>query len=209
MSYALVLAGIAGVHLLAVMSPGPAFIVSSRLAVTEGRTVALAAGGGFVLGAVLWALGAVLGMEVILTRAVWLYRGLQLAGGAYLVWLGIQSWRHAKEPVTVAVATGNAAMGLRRAFLLGLATNLANPKVVVFFGSIFVALFTPEIPGWVRWTALGIVAVNETLWYTLVALLFSAGPTQTLYRRAKRFIDRGMGGVLVAFGLRLLAGART
>jgi RhtB (resistance to homoserine/threonine) family protein len=208
MSYLLLLAGIAGVHLVAVMSPGPAFVMATRIAVTKGRAAAICAALGFAVGAVLWALAAVLGMEVVLARAPWLYTALQLAGGAYLVWLGIQAWRHAKAPLAAATGQGAVAMGKWRAFRLGVATNAANPKVVVFFGSIFVTLFTPDMPGWVRVAALLIVAVNETSWYVAVALLFSAAPTQSAYRRAKRFIDRGMGGVLVAFGLRLLAGAR-
>jgi threonine/homoserine/homoserine lactone efflux protein len=68
MSYVLLLAGIAGIHLIAAMSPGPAFVVATRIAVTEGRAVALCAALGFALGALLWAAAAVLGMAVVLAR---------------------------------------------------------------------------------------------------------------------------------------------
>jgi RhtB (resistance to homoserine/threonine) family protein len=207
MSTALALAGIAGVHLVAAISPGPAFVMVTRLAVAEGRRVALSAAIGVALGAMLWATAAVLGMHLLLERATWLYGVLQAAGGAYLLWLGFQAWRHAGEPVAAAGPDG-AGMSAWRAWRLGVATNLANPKVVVFFGSIFVTLFTPEMPGWVRVAALAIIAIDETLWYVLVALLFSAGPTQSAYRRAKRLIDRATGGVLMAFGVRLLAALR-
>jgi threonine/homoserine/homoserine lactone efflux protein len=81
--------------------------------------------------------------------------------------------------------------------------------VIVFFGSIFVALFAADTPNSVRLAALVIVAANESIWYGLVALLFSSRPAQTVYRRAKRWIDRATGAVMMIFGLRLMLNARS
>jgi threonine/homoserine/homoserine lactone efflux protein len=50
---------------------------------------------------------------------------------------------------------------------------------------------------------LGIVAFNEFTWYALVTLLFSGGPARAVYRRAKFWLDRVMGGALALLGLRL------
>ena len=204
MSYVVALAGIGTVHLLAAMSPGPAFVVVTRVSVGESRKAALSAAFGVATAALIWAIAATLGMHLLLARAAWLYDVLKLMGGAYLVWLGFQAWRHADEPAAPAAANGGT-MGLWQAWRLGLVTNLANPKVMVFFGSIFVALFSPDTPDWVRLAALVIVAANESLWYTVVALLFSSRAAQSTYRRAKRWIDRATGAVMMLFGLRLEA----
>jgi threonine efflux protein len=147
-------------------------------------------------------------MHVLLAEAAWLYDVLKLIGGGYLVWLAVQAWRHADKPLAVA-ANGLAGMSAWQAWRLGFSTNLANPKVIVFFGSIFVTLFTPETPSWVRGAALVIVAANEIGWYAVVALLFSSRAAQAGYRRAKRWIDRVTGAVLMVFGLRLIFGARS
>lgn len=207
-SYALALVGIGAVQLLAAMSPGPAFVVVTRVSVGESRRAALAAALGVATATLIWAIAATLGMHVLLAEAAWLYDVLKLIGGAYLVWLAIQVWRHADIPLA-AGANGLAGMSAGQAWRLGFGTNLANPKVIVFFGSIFVALFTPETPGWVRFAALVIVAANEIGWYIVVALLFSSRAAQAAYRRAKSWIDRVTGAVMLLFGLRLILGARS
>ena len=96
-----------------------------------------------------------------------------------------------------------------QAWRLGFSTNVANPKVIVFYGSIFVALFAPDTPGWARIAALLIVAANESCWFAVLALLFSSRPAQPVYRRARRWIDRATGAVMVIFGFRLILGARS
>ncbi len=207
-SYALTLAGIGAVQLLAAMSPGLAFLVITRISVGESRRVALAAAFGVANAALCWAIAATLGVHVLLAEAAWLYGILQLAGGAYLVWLGIEAWRHAGTALAPATSK-TLSMSCWRAWRLGFSANLANPKVIAFYGSIFVALFAPEIPGWARVAALVIVAVNESWWFALVALLFSSPPAQAVYRRAKSWIDRATGAVMMIFGLRLILGARS
>jgi threonine efflux protein len=207
-SYAITLAGIGAVQLMAAMSPGPAFLVVTRISVGETRRTALGAAFGVATAALFWAVAATLGMHVLLTEAAWLYGVLKLAGGAYLIWLGIQAWRHADVPLAPA-ADDAVGMSCWQAWSLGFGTNLANLKVIVFFGSIFVTLFTPETPAWVRIAALVIVAANESWWYALVALLFSSRAAQATYRRAKRWLDRATGAVMMVFGLRLILGARS
>ena len=72
----------------------------------------------------------------------------KIAGGVYLLFLAIMLWQHAADPVELDPARQKQ-MRPWPAFMLGLATQLANPKVIVFFGSIFVALLPAHSPLWV------------------------------------------------------------
>jgi threonine efflux protein len=206
MHTALLLAGVWIVNLLGAMSPGPAFVMITRISAAHSRPAALAAAGGAALGVLVWATAATLGIQVILARAMWLYELMQIAGGLYLLWLGVAAWRHGSHATT----TSNAATSLSapRAFRIGLLTNLSNPKVIVFFGSIFVALFAPGTPLWVRLAALAIVAFNEIAWYSSVALVFSSSPVQNAYRRARKWVERVAGTAMCGFGVHLLAAIR-
>jgi threonine/homoserine/homoserine lactone efflux protein len=208
MSYLLTLGGVAAIHLMAAASPGPAFVMVTRVSMAESRAAALGMACGVANAAVLWAVAASLGVGALLSSAAILFTALKLAGGTYLLWLGLLAWRGAGA--TGAAGPGPVVrQGMRpaRAWWLGLSTNLSNPKVIIFFGSIFVALFAPGTPGWVRVAALAIVAVNETLWYILVALLFSAAPVQRAYRRVRGWVERIMGTVMLLFGARLILAA--
>ena len=153
-----------------------------------------------------WAVAASLGLDLLLARAPWLFRVLQLGSGAFLLWVGIQSWRHAGDPLEVAAAAQPASSGLWRAYRRGAMTSLTNPKTIVFFGSIFLTLLPPGTPAWVRVAALGVVFTNEAAWDALVAVGFSSRPVRAFYRRAKVWVDRGIGIVMGGFGIRLVTG---
>ena len=93
-------------------------------------------------------------------------------------------------------------------FLRALLLQLSNPKIVVFFGSIFLSLLPANLPAWMDATVLAIVALNEFAWFALLALLFSGGPARAFYRRAKVWLDRFMGGALALLGVRLALASR-
>ena len=198
---------LAVVHMMAAISPGQSFLFITRTAMTSGRIPALAATVGMAGGACVWAVAAMLGMAVILQQATWAYTILRIAGGLYLVYLAIMIWRHAPAAIEIGTVKKQDMQllgSLRNGFLI----QLANPKVVVFFGSIFFALLPPDAPLWVSCAAVLIVLFNVTAWFTLVALLFSSPGPRGAYVRLKPSIDRVMAGVLGMIGMKLIADTR-
>jgi threonine/homoserine/homoserine lactone efflux protein len=203
MDYLAPLAILAITQLLAAISPGQSFVLISKLALSSNRSVALSAVMGLGLGTIIWSSAAILGVALLLKSAAWAYTAFKIAGGAYLIWLAAMLWRHAREPVEM-TSTGRRLVSPARGFALGTVTQLANPKVVVFFGSIFVALLPAHAPAWVYVTAVVIVFLNEIGWYSVVALVFSSARPRAAYMRAKVWIDRVMAGFLAFIGARLI-----
>ena len=117
----------------------------------------------------------------------------------------MQLLRHAGRGEAAAAGTlaGAAAPSMARAFRETLMIQLSNPKVAVFFGSVFLTLLPADAPAWMNGAVLAIVGINEGGWYVLVALLFSGNAVRAAYRRARVWIERLTGGVLAALGLRL------
>lgn len=141
-----------------------------------------------------------------MARFAALYGAIQLAGGAYLIRLGLSPWREGAPAAADRPATDGAAPArLHRAALKGLSLTLGNPKVGVFFGSIFVTLLPAETPLWVRAAALGIVAGQETTWYVLVACLFSQPRIRAGYAQIRTVLDRAIGTVFITLGARIAA----
>jgi threonine/homoserine/homoserine lactone efflux protein len=193
------------VHLLAAMSPGPSFITVSRTALASGRTAGLASALACGLGVVPWAIGAILGIVIVFNQAPWLYVALKAAGGLYLLYLAIMVWRHAASPI--AVGDGIPRQTLSQAFGQTFLIQITNPKVAVFFSAIFVSVLPPDPPLWIVVAILAIVFCNEAAWYSIVAIGLSAARPRAVYLRLKAVLDRAIGALLGALGLKLLADA--
>jgi len=195
------LLGLAVVHLLAVASPGPSTVLVVQTAAVS-RRGGLISAFAMMLGAAAWAAAALYGLQAEFAHFAWLYLVFQVAGGLFLIYLAVMIWRHARDPLPEieAAAGGSDWQVFARALLL----QLSNPKIMVFFGSIFLSVLPQNTPAWMDGAVLAIVAVNEFCWFALLALLFSGGPARAFYRRAKIWLDRVMGGVLAALGLRLI-----
>jgi threonine/homoserine/homoserine lactone efflux protein len=207
MEFLLPLATLALVQLLAVISPGQSFLFIARTAIVDGRMPALMATLGMGIGSCVWAIAAMLGMAFVLQQAAWAYALLKIAGGLYLLYLGIVVWRHAPEPIEVGTGGAEPSRSLT-ALRRGALIQITNPKVVVFFGSIFFALLPAGAPLWVMISAIVIVFLNEIAWYAMVSLLFSTRQPRDAYLRLKPSLDRIMAGVLGMLGLKLIADAR-
>ena len=160
---------------------------------------------GLGLGAVIWAVAALFGLHLLFEVAPTLLTAFKVAGALFLLWIAVQTWRHAREPLPV-VAEGAAPRGLGGGFRLGLLTQLANPKPAVFFGAVFVGLVPPGTGPWTLAALLAVIFVDETIWYALVARVFSLGRARAAYGRAKAWVDRAFGALIAGFAARIAAG---
>jgi RhtB (resistance to homoserine/threonine) family protein len=193
---------VAAVHWVAMASPGPNVLLVAQTAMSRGRREALAAAAGVASGALLLSGAAALGLGLLVEGAAPLRTAIQLAGAAYLVYLGVQIWRSAGRPLVVAPA-GPRRASLARDFRRGLLTNLTNPKALVFFGSVLAPTLDVGESGWVGIAAVVVIAVDALIWHSLLAVAFARPGVQRGYGRAKTTIDRAVGGLLALIGVRL------
>src|SRR5215469_15361031 len=99
MDYIFVLLGLAVVHLLAVASPGPSTVLVIQTAAVGGRRSGLLAAFAMMVGALVWAVAALFGLQALFARFGWLYTAFRIAGGIYLLYLALMLWRHAGDPL--------------------------------------------------------------------------------------------------------------
>jgi threonine/homoserine/homoserine lactone efflux protein len=191
--------------MIGAISPGPSFVLVSRMAIAASRVDALAAALGMGLGGALFGTLAIAGLSALLLQVDWLYLPLKLIGGAYLVYLGIRIWRGAGVPVTVDNTTAAfESKSLFRSFVFAFVTQVSNPKTAIVYGSIFAALLPAAPPLWLLLALPPMILVVEGSWYAIVALAFSARKPRAAYLHCKKWIDRIAGAVMGTLGLRLL-----
>ncbi|MGY9046850.1 hypothetical protein P775_26445 [Puniceibacterium antarcticum] len=189
------------IHLAAAISPGPSFVVAARTAASEGFATAAALALGFGLGAALWAAAAMAGLALLFQLVPALFAALKIIGGAFLIWIAIQMWRHARAPLPD--RSDLAPRSSLSAIRLGFLTFATNSKTAVFFGAVFVGLVPVDTSFAARAALLAVIFLNETLWYITVARLFSLTRARAAYIKAKAWIDRSFGLLIAGFGLKI------
>jgi threonine/homoserine/homoserine lactone efflux protein len=183
---------------LIVLLPGPDTLVVLRNLVRGGRATAVRSVLGVLSGLTVWVLAAALGLSALLRASHDAYLGLRIAGGCYLVYLGVRSLRSRGEPAP----PGRRLVG--SGYTAGVLTDLLNPKVGVFFITFLPGFVPPRYP--VGWTSLLFGAIFIVLTAIYFAVLITAGGRVTRWMttpRVRRRMDRCTGAVLLGFGLRL------
>ncbi|SDQ19235.1 LysE family translocator [Quadrisphaera sp. DSM 44207] len=203
--------------ILAVVSPGPDFLVVLRTASTRSRAAGLLAGLGVVTGIACWAVAALVGISALLERHEDLYTALRLLGAVVLIGFGVTTlagaWRGptgtpGEAGAGAAGSPGEGSVVDRRsgldAWRIGLVTNLANPKALVFFGALFASLLPVGTSPGRRAVILVAMLTIASTWFSAVALAASTPPAVRAYQRARRGIDAVTGGLFTAFGAALV-----
>jgi threonine efflux protein len=202
---------IAIVQIIALMSPGPDFFFVSQTAVSRSRHEAMAGVVGITLGVAMWSALALLGLQLLLHRVIWLERLITIGGGLYLCWMGVKMLRGAlaKPKASAAEPVVQVYAGALRSLRNGLLTNLANPKVVIYFGSIFSAFVGQGVTSAARWGLWALVVIETLLWFSFVAGCFALPMMRRGYLRISRWIDGCAGAVFMLFGLHLIFSQRS
>lgn len=185
----------------AIVSPGPNFVAVTHRAVSATRAEALALALGVASVSALWATAALFGLGLLFALFPWLFWTVKLLGAAYLAWLGLRLLRGAGAPLPDDVA-GAARSTLGRAFRAGMLTNLANPKAMAFYGSVFSAFVPAGTTLATQLAMIATVGAIAALWYGGVAWFLADARAARLYRRARRPIEGGCGLLLIGLGLR-------
>ena len=189
-----------------IVAPGPDMALVGRNALFAGRRVAVSTAAGVVLGLAVWSLAASVGVAALLRRSEPAFVTLKIVGALYLVWLGLQALRiAARGPREDGAAPPALALRQRprRAVRQGFLSNLANPKIAVFFTS-FLPQFAPPGASFGVLLALGLVFCLMTLVWLAGYGAFVAKAGDVLRRpRIRRIMEGISGTVLIAFGVRL------
>ena len=188
--------------LVAVVSPGPDFLAVLRTSASHGRSAGLRVGLGVVCGIACWATLAMCGLSALLARYEHLYLVVRSVGAVLLIGYGVHVlWSTRKAGHGVIHEQGP---GAGKYWRLGVFTNLANPKALVFFGALFATLMPRHEGVAVRIGVLGVMLAMAVAWLTVVSWCAGSQPVVATYRRLQRTIDRVAGGLFTVIGITLV-----
>jgi threonine/homoserine/homoserine lactone efflux protein len=137
-----------------------------------------------------------LGLSVVIEHAGIIFEWLRWVGAAYLIWLGIQAWRHAEGEAAIVEQRGH--VYFRRGFLAA----ITNPKTIAFFTAFLPQFIDPTLPAGHQLLVMCTVAVTmATLTDCGWAVLAGAGRTFFLRRASAKWLGRVSGLALIGGGI--------
>ena len=200
-------AAFVGLSAVVIMTPGQDTALTVRNTLLGGRAAGVATASGVALGQASWTLAASLGLTALLVASEPAFVAIRVAGAAYLVYLGAHSiWLAIGRHPTPVHAEGQPATTLttRKALRQGALSNLANPKMAIFFSSLLPQFVHPGSSTFASMLLLGVVFVGMTLgWLSAYAMLVARAGHVLRRPRIRRAFEAVMGAILVAFGIRL------
>jgi threonine/homoserine/homoserine lactone efflux protein len=193
-----------------IVIPGPSVLFVVGRALASGRRVAVLTVVGNALGEYVQVIAVAFGVGALAEQSVAAFTALKIVGGAYLVYLGVKTFRE-RRSLAAALAAPVATQSDRRSFLQGATVGATNPKTVVFLAAIlpqFVTRGSGNVP--VQILLLGLIfaaiaLVSDTIW------ALAAGGFRTWFARSPRRLELvgGAGGLaIVAVGAGLLVSGR-
>jgi homoserine/homoserine lactone efflux protein len=179
-----------------VVTPGPIVTLIISTGATRGVRAALTTVGGTTLGNVLLLAAIGFGLNWVVSHAVILFDILRWGGAAYLIWLGIQAWRHAGDEQGAAPAGG------RVHFIRGALVAVSNPKTIAFFTAFLPQFIDPSLPTGPQLAAMCCVTVllavaTDTTW----AVASGFGRAWFMRPARARLLGRLSGSVLIGGGI--------
>ena len=192
------------IHLVALVSPGPDFVVACRNSLLYSRTIGIYTAVGFGLGICVHISYAVFGLSWLIANNELIFTVIQYLGAFYLMLIGIQSLRSFQSQIGQEPATASSRISPFRAVRIGFITNVLNPKATLFFLSLFSSMLNPTVGELTLVVIALLLVVTTILWFSLVALLISHPRFTTAIKRYEKTIHQFFGVLLIGIGVIIL-----
>lgn len=199
----------AGAALLMVLTPGPNMIYLISRSICQGKKAGVISLFGVIGGFLIHMFSAAAGLTALFMAVPLAYEALKWAGAAYLLYL---AWQAVKPGARSPFEARNLPIDPpRKLFLMGFLTNVLNPKIAVFYLSIFPQFVSPDHGSvFTQSIQLGVTQISVSFTVNLVIALSAAKLAAWFARNpnwlsAQRYI---MGSVLAGLAIRLASEQR-
>ena len=193
----------AGAALLMVLTPGPNMIYLISRSICQGRTAGVISLAGVITGFFVHMLAAAAGLSALFLAIPFAYEILKWLGALYLMWMAWEAVKPgARSPFEAQALPADPP---RKLFLMGFLTNVLNPKVAVFYLSIFPQFIVTERGSvFLQSVTLGLTQISIVIARSAagIAAWFARNP---LWLATQRYV---MGFVLAALAVRLALDSR-
>jgi RhtB (resistance to homoserine/threonine) family protein len=192
---------IVGITFLALVSPGPDMILVVRNTLLAGRRAGLQTSLGILAGNLVHITYCVIGIGWIISQSILAFTVLKYAGAAYLIYLGITSFRSgARHLDTNSIKESPRS---RIWFVQGFFNNLLNPKGTLFFLGVFTMVITPETSASATLVLVLTMMLMCALFWLFFVYTLDRSVVREVIERSQQIANRIFGAALVLLGMRV------
>lgn len=195
---------LAGLHLLAVVSPGPDFVITVNQSMKYGIKVGLYTAAGIATGIFLHVTYSLLGIGLFIQQTEWLFMGLRYAAAAYLGYLGVKSMMAKPMKKLEDLKESNEIISFKKAFKKGFFTNALNPKATLFFLTLYITVVSNSTPILLQGVYGIYLAISTFIWFCIVSILFGNAKTRSLFFNISHRVEQVTGLIFIALALKLV-----
>lgn len=207
MEYLSLIGSVTLIHLLAVMSPGPDFLIVMKHSIGYNRQVAIWTAIGIGTGIMVHVMYSFVGLAFLISQSQILFNLIKYAGAAYLLYLGISSLRQGAGTLGKVNRLANQSLpSPLKAFRIGFLTNVLNPKATLFFLSLFTLVIDQSTPTEIMVLISAIMVINTTLWFILLAYLITVDRIQSRFNNYEKWFNMGFGILLILVSFQIVLG---
>lgn len=204
MDYLQIFLTVALVHLLAVVSPGPDFMMVTRNSVIYSRRTGIYSALGLGLGILVHITYSLIGIGYVISKSIILFNTIKLLGAFYLIYIGYKSLTSKSSTLEKDIIGANTKQITDfEAVKLGFITNATNPKATLFFLSLFTIVISPNTPFWLKFLMGGEMSLVTFLWFALVAVVLSHSFIKQRIGKIQHYAEKFIGIVLIGLGIKV------
>ncbi len=192
---------IIAVTILVLIVPGPDMVIVARNTIAGGKNAGYLTALGILSGNLVHITYCVIGIGWLIANSIVAFNVLKYAGAAYLIFLGISSFR--AKPVAVDANTVDAIYSARAWFLQGFINNILNPKGTLFFLGVFTTVITPETSISTTSLLVSIIVVMCAIFWLFFVQTIDAPVVRRFFHRGQVRLLQIFGVVFIALGLRV------
>nr|WP_174505642.1 LysE family transporter [Acinetobacter sp. Marseille-Q1620] len=189
---------ICALHFIAQLSPGPDVLLVAKSAASTSKTHTLQIILGISIGVVVWVTLTLLGFTVLLEQWPWIQQILMLVGGLFLAKMGYAMLKGGLSSLKSQTVLEGSLAHQKNYFLMGLFTNLANPKILIYFSSVFSLALSSTASANLKPYLAVIIPVQTFVVFAGLMMIMSIPKIKTLYQRSGGYIDI-LSGILFLF----------
>lgn len=203
MEYLALIGTVTMIHLLAVILPGPDFIMVVKNSLSYSRKTGIWTAFGLGLGISIHIFYCVAGLAFIISQSILVFNIIKLLGAGYLIYIGVKSIFAKSSKIDIGTTQQKTYTSPLEAIKIGFLTNVLNPKATLFFLSLFTLVISPETPNLILAILSIIMIVNTALWFSLVAIFFTQKRVRNAFDKFQEIFNKVLGGILIGLGVKV------